>query len=121
MTLKKQILYCLEQYPETRNSDIELMIRVWKHFTPTNEDTGRDIEIIHSKSRGQEYIALNDLRWLQREDHIKRIRAKIQNEKKLFLPTDPATIKARKQEEIVWRDRLGYRNKKVEIGGWPIS
>lgn len=39
---------------------------------------------------GVYFVSLGKLFDLPREDNIKRIRAKIQNEEKLFLPTDPA-------------------------------
>ena len=111
MKLTAQILYCLEQYPYTRNNDIDLTIRVWRCFPPVNENNGNEIKIIHSEKTGKDYISVDDLHWLQREDHIKRIRAKIQNKDEMWLPSDPEVIKARRQEEIVWRNRLGYRTK----------
>ena len=111
MTLKKQIEYILENYPETRNDDIDLTIKVWQHFPPLNEDTGRNVKIIYSDKTNKYYIALDDLHWLQREDHIKRIRAKIQNNEKRFLPTNPKVAEFRKKYgrgEKLWRNQLGY-------------
>jgi hypothetical protein len=110
MTLKNQVEYCLDQYPETRNNDIDLMIKVWTNFTPINEDTGQQVKI-HLSEKGNYYIALKDLHWLQREDHIKRIRAKIQNEEKRFLPTNQKVADFRKRYgrgEKLWRNELGY-------------
>ncbi len=113
MTLKDQVLYCLERYPDTRNSDILLTRKVWENFPSLNEDTNKSVEIVYSKS-GKPYIALDDLRWLQREDHIKRIRANIQNKEKMFLPTDPRVAEFRKKNgrgESLWREELGYNFK----------
>ena len=72
MTLKGQILYCLEQYEETRNDDISLTIKVWLNFPALNEDKGENVKIIWSDKTEKYYVALEDLHWLQREDIIKR-------------------------------------------------
>jgi len=114
MTLRKQVLYILENYPDTRNDDIDLTIKVWQHFPPYNENTGQDIKI-HRSEKTKYYIALEDLHWLQREDHIKRIRADIQNKDGLWLPTDPRVAEFRKKDgrgESLWKNRLGYKIKK---------
>ena len=106
MTLKKQILYILEQYPETRNSDIALTIKIWQHFTK---------KLVYSERNKAYYVKVNDLYEMQREDHIRRVRAKIQNEEGLFLPTDPKVIKIRKQQAKIWRKNLGYRTQEDNI------
>jgi len=99
MKLKDQILHCLEVYPETRNSDITLMIRIWQTFTN---------KVIYSKKTKEHYIKVKDLYDLPREDWVKRIRAKIQNENNLFLPTDPEVIKARKKNQKKWLRQLNF-------------
>lgn len=101
MTLTKQVLYCLEQYPETRNSDIALTIRIWQNFTD---------KLIWSEKSSANYVKVKDLFEMPREDWVKRIRAKIQNEDKLFPPTNPEVIKARRQERGKWLNTLGYKN-----------
>ena len=114
MTIRKQILYCLEQYPNTRNDDIDLTIKVWQNFPPLNEATGKNVKIHYSEISNKYYIALEDLHWLQREDHIKRIRADIQNKDKLWLPTNPRVAEFRKKDgrgESLWKKRLGYKEK----------
>jgi hypothetical protein len=114
MTIKNQIKYCLERYPETRNDDIALTIKVWENFPPFNEDKGEQVKIIFSQKTGKNYIALDDLHWLQREDGIKRIRADIQNKDGLWLPTDPRVAEFRKKDgrgESLWKERLGYKTK----------
>ena len=118
MTLKKQILYCLEQYPETTNDDIALTIKIWQHFPPYNEDTNKDVKIIHSEKTGKDYIALEDLHYLQREDNIKRERAIIQNDEGLFLPTNPRVREFRKPKgrgDQDWKKKHGYGTKEDHI------
>ena len=98
MNLKKQVKFVLENYPETRNSDIRLMGNIWVIFY-------KDMLIFD----GKEYsVKLKNLYDLPREDNIKRIRAKLQNEEKKYLPTDPEILKKRKCLEEKWRNILGY-------------
>ena len=96
--LDEQVRYCLERYEATRNSDITLMIAVWKCFYPSR---------INEKL-GYEAIALIDLFELPREDNIKRIRAKIQNVEHLYVPTTFEIAKKRGFLEKDWRQYLGH-------------
>ena len=98
--LKKQVEYCLVNFPETRNSDITLTLEIWRQFFPQR--------IIIGTKTGREAIALKDLYDLPREDNVKRIRAKFQNEQNLYLPTDWKVAKQRKINEDTWRVALGY-------------
>lgn len=98
MTLQDKILNCLEFYPETRDSDIALMIKIWEKY---------HIEML-SKSGGELYVKLDRLYDLPREDNVKRYRAKIQNEEHKFMPTTWEIAKARKINEEIWRRELGY-------------
>lgn len=100
MTLKEKVLNVLEKYPDTRNSDITLTLRIWLEYHRN------DISVFEGKN----YVRLTKIFDLPREDNIKRIRAKIQNEEYLFLPTDPNIIKKRKLNEKKWREDLGYAN-----------
>lgn len=71
-TLKSKVYRILEDYPETRNSDITLTTKIWRMFYSHIVKVGED----------GDYIAkLKDLHQLPREDHIKRVRAQIQNYK----------------------------------------
>ena len=118
ISLKKQILYCLEQYPETRNNDISLTIKVWLNFPAYNEDKGRNVKMIYSEKTKKYYVELSDLHWLQREDVIKRERAIIQNVEKRFLPTDPKIAEFRKRNgrgETKWLKEHGYKTNKFNL------
>ena len=92
--LKNQVESVLESNDQTRNSDITLTIEIWKAYYP------------HKVADGT--VALNDLYDLPREDNVKRIRAKIQNEEGRFLPTNEDIRKKRGISEEKWRKWLGY-------------
>ena len=95
--LQRQILYCLKEFPDTRNSDIELTIAVWKQFYPQRIIVGKT---------GTEVVRLRDLFDLPREDYVKRIRAKVQNEQGLYLPTSLEVAKQRDINEYEWRNYM---------------
>ena len=100
MDLKSKILHCLEKYPETRNSDIKLTNAVWYEF---HNDKIKNFE-------GRNYVALQDLYDLPREDNIKRTRAKIQNEEGKYLPTEEKILKQRKILEQKYRQEYSPSN-----------
>lgn len=93
-TLKEQVEQCLKEVPETRNSDITLMIAVWSQFWPQRISPELTVRL----------MSLYDL---PREDNIKRIRAKFNAEGK-YWPTDLKIAKARGIQEDEWRVALGY-------------
>lgn len=95
--LKAKVLYCLSKDLESRNSDIRLMKMVWWEYH--NSKLFQNLE-------GDTCVRLKDLDDLPREDHIKRIRAKIQNEEYRYLPTRLEVVKARKINEDKWRNYL---------------
>jgi uncharacterized protein DUF3800 len=78
-TLVERVAWVLNNFPETRNSDVALQIRYWRLFVPT--------------FRG-ESIALADLFTLPRLTSLSRARARVQNTLKLFL-ADPDVRKHR--------------------------
>lgn len=95
-TLKGQVEFCLDKYPETRDSDITLLIKVWNQFyTEYINDDGT----IHLKS----------LYLIPKEDGIKRIRAKFQNEEKKYLPTNWEVASERGIKRFEWENFLGYK------------
>lgn len=102
----------LEHDERTRNSDITLTIAIWVKYYP---------EHVLDTSRGEKTgIFIDSLFKLPREDNVKRIRAKIQNEEKKFLPTDPEVRRKRGISEEEWYDYLGYARRdpnQQELGG----
>lgn len=104
-TLKAQVEAILRNIPETRNSDIALMIEVWRRYYPQRIKKG---------ASGEEGVWLKDLFDLPREDNVKRVRAKFNHEGKYF-PTDWKVAKGRGIKEDEWRAILGYPAKEDTV------
>lgn len=98
-TLRVMVENILASVPETRNSDILLTKTIWVRYFKAEILTGKD---------GREYINIDSLWQLPREDHIKRIRAKIQNEDRLYLPTEKSVFLQRVKLSKAWKKFLGY-------------
>ncbi len=100
--LKKEVEDILLNYPETRDSDITLMIKVWEIYYGVGS-------LIYTKQ-------LYDLPY---HDNIKRIRAKF-NEKGLYISDNLEVRKKRHQLEEKWRKELGYNPelRTVDEGHW---
>lgn len=88
----------LRNLPETRNSDITLLIEIWKRYYPQRIKKG---------ASGEEGVWLRDLYDLPREDGVKRLRATFNHEGKYY-PTDWKVAKGRGIEEDKWRMEMGY-------------
>lgn len=99
-TLKGKVEYCLRKYPETRNSDTKLTIKIWKEFY------GEYINESPDSRFG--YLNLDNLGELPNYAGIKRIRAKFQNDQEKYLPTSWEVAKQRQFEEDEWRVAMGY-------------
>lgn len=100
--LKYQILYCLQKYPESRNSDTKLTNLVWMSFYRKHIiNVGNEDHPVYA-------VRLAELYELPTQDDIKRIRAKIQNIKHKFLPTEWKIAQQRKWNEEEYRKFLGY-------------
>ena len=93
--LKNQVLTILQEVPETRNSDTTLTIEIWKRFYS---------QFIKKGANGNLGVWLEDLYKLPDQDDIKRLRAKIQNEEKHYLPTKWEVAKKRHFLEQEWRE-----------------
>lgn len=110
-TLKSQVAYILELYPETRSSDIELAIKVWTEFygklmyrvLPRSEKLNTFDSIYHSSLREHPSIDLYDLHKLPSYDNICRYR-------RLLTPLFPAT------EEVTRHRRRFTKERKEEFG-----
>lgn len=90
--------YILKRFPESRNDDAVLTTILWEQYC-------RDVLI--PLATGGFAVALDNIKYLPREDNVKRIRAKLQNEKHLYLPTDPQVRARRQISEEDWRTYLG--------------
>lgn len=109
LTTKQQVEKILGDYPAARNSDITLTIEIWKRFYPEKVSNGT--------------VALSALYDLPREDSVKRIRAKFQQEAMerieagrpgkddwIYLPSDPKIAEQRGIMAAQWQKALGYWN-----------
>lgn len=96
--LKKMVHDTLAALPETRNSDVMLTVEIWKRYYP---------EMLEDNATS---VSFKNLARLPREDHVKRHRAKIQNEKHLFLPTNWIVAKQRKINEERWREAMSVNH-----------
>jgi hypothetical protein len=94
--LYKKIISVLADTPHARNDDLYLTLCIWKRFTPTR--------IKYDEATKQYSVTFNDILILPREDHIKRIRARIQNKEKKYPPTSWLVAKQRKMAELEWRE-----------------
>lgn len=95
--IKNQIEYCLKNIPETRNSDIRLMIEVWQKYYP---------QFMKRGSTDKVGIWLEALYDLPSQDNIKRMRAHFQNDLKMYLPTIWEVAKQRKILEQEWKQYM---------------
>lgn len=102
-TLKSMVYQVLQDYPQSRNSDQWLTLKVWCNYYPTRIHTN---ELTNSK-----YIFLRDVMDLPREDLIGRVRRIIQNIDNKFLPTSLEVAKQRKINEGVWREYIKNNGK----------
>lgn len=104
--LKNMVEQVLAENPkyngaEARNSDVALMIIIWQRWYGVSD---KPDGIVHVRR-------LFDL---PREDNVKRVRAKIQNEEHKYLPTNPDVLIKRGILEEYWQDALGYNLTKDE-------
>ena len=102
--LKDQVAYVLENYPETRDSDIKLTLRIWRSFY--------EELLIPGGEYSDAAVSLRDIPKLPREDNVKRYRAYFQNDpvNPRWLPTREDVAAARRMNIEAWRSALGYEN-----------
>ena len=86
---------------EARNSDIALLILIWQRWYGVSDLPNGTVHV-------------RRLLDLPREDNVKRVRAKIQNEEHKYLPTNPDVLIKRGILEQYWSDALGYNLTKEE-------
>ncbi len=82
--VKTKVAWVLNLFPQTRNSDISLTLKYWELFHP---------DVFHPTTMNP-----RDLFKLERQTNIVRVRAKIQNEYRLF-PADEAVSRHRRALE----------------------
>lgn len=101
--LKSQVEYCLREMPETRDSDITLLIAIWQLFHGIDD-----------------VVSIGQLYELPREDNVKRIRAALNAEGKYY-PTNWQVAKQRGLKEDEWRQALGYPAKNETMQSTKVA
>lgn len=91
--VRKQIEKVLETMEEARNDDKVLAIEVWRNYLPESRTI----------------VTFEEVLRLPSQEAINRIRRKIQNDEKRFLPTDEKIRKRRKISEKEWLEYLWTR------------
>ena len=86
-TLKSRVAYILHQHPRTRDSDVALTLKYWELHQPNLYNPNG--------------MMPRDLFLLERFTHISRVRAKIQNEYKLFAANEGVRKKRRAKESEI--------------------
>jgi len=104
-TLTDRVEFCLRNYPETRDSDITLTIKIWKMFY---------LLFLRQDGNLNYMVPLESLFELPREDNVKRVRAQF-NSKGQYYPTNWRVAEARGIKEDDWRVALGYPTKQMTI------
>lgn len=92
----------LRDLPASRDSDVVLTLEIWQRFYPEKLRGGL--------SGMPQYVYLEDIFSLPREDNIKRLRAVVQNTRGLYPPTTLKVALERRMSENQWRAALGYPN-----------
>jgi hypothetical protein len=95
-TLKAKVAYILNHYPQTRNNDKLLTIKVWEVFHPDRIIDG-------------DKIRLQDILNLPKAYDMQRYRAEIQNQLGLFLPSLQAQ-ETRRHRQDHWKEEMQFKN-----------
>lgn len=97
--MRHRVAWLMNHHPDTRNSDIALQIRYWRTF---------EKELV-----GGDYVKLEDLYRLPRLNSLVRVRARIQNQYRLF-QADPVV---REHRGTLEEDE---REKAIETPDYPV-
>ena len=98
MKLIDKVEYCLKNFPETANSDVQLTLRIIHQFH--NE---------HLQRFNDKWWTTTEIQKKIREDNVKRLRAKF-NKRGLYLPTNPEVIRQRNKLRKIWHNAMSPSN-----------
>lgn len=100
-TIKGQVEWVLANKSDSRNSDVTLMVELWKRFYP---------KYIKQGSSGEYGVWLRDLHELPLEDTIGRMRRVFQNDLLKYLPTSREVAEQRKLNMEMWHSFMKNNN-----------
>jgi len=100
--LKEKVLRVLHEYPRGRDSDQWLTLKIWDLYYPSRVKEMEE-KLPDGTISKRKYVFLRDIMDLPREDNVKRIRAKIQNEEHKYMPTSLEVAKQRRIREEDWK------------------
>jgi hypothetical protein len=104
MELTEMVEKILQDYPQARDSDQWLTLKIWKTFYPQSLDMTNEVN---------PKVDFATIMKLPREDNVKRIRAKFQNVLFKYLPTSIEVVKRRRQNEEKWRELMSTEFKRL--------
>ena len=100
--LKEKAEHVLNKFPHTRNCDASLTQNIINEYMPSEV---KEID-------GKYYFSSESLKYVK-EDNVKRLRAKIQNDEGRFLPNDESVRKSRKISEERWKNFLSRESARM--------
>lgn len=95
---KYQVESILQEFPETRDSDLLLMVKIWETFY-------KDYIMVSSKT-GAKAIDLSNLSRVPQEEDIRKARNYIQKVEMRFLPKSAKIAKKRRIDMTLWRQKM---------------
>lgn len=95
-SLKSKVEFILSKYPQTRNSDTQLAVKLWHVFYAGS--------VVYVKDLGW-VLLIEKMLEIPREDHISRVRRKFQ-EMDMYLPTSKKVAEKRKLNMKIWREKM---------------
>lgn len=102
--IKSEVEQTLKAYPETANSDIDLVIKVWTTFYG---------QYIRTGASGKQGVWLEDMHKFPSFEYIKRYRQSF-NQHGKYLPTVWKVAKQRRINEKLWREAMGHTSSTFE-------
>ena len=99
--LKTKVEYCLQNYPETRDNDITLFIKLIKSYPCYNVFLNPGENFISDEST----IKLKDLYELPKQEDVARIRRKF-NQQGKYKTENEEIIRLRQEAEKEWYNKM---------------
>lgn len=106
-TLKQKVEYCLERFPETRDSDGILTAKIWEIYNQEQIDLFKKYYDEGKYTLSQ--ILAGFIVKVPQQPSVKRVRAHIQNVEKRF-PAQAISVQAKRKlsnkDQTTWHDTM---------------